>query len=78
MIESRETSSRREWFRGLGRLLGFGVLGGGVIVMGSRTLRKQDAECALLPLCDGCHILSDCSLPQANEARQETQEEHHG
>lgn len=74
---------RREWLRTFGRVIAFT----GLSSIGLLTLRSEDElastklhddPCNIQSLCQGCTILSNCSLPQAIHTRQNDEEVHNG
>ncbi len=80
MVFIREQSHhRREWFRTIGRILSLI----GLTMIGAIAFRKQDNTpnnnpCIQPSHCQGCGIFSNCSLPQAIQARRDKKEKHHG
>ena len=64
-------STRREWFRSLGRWLGSAALAalGGALTSGRARLRDKET-CINRGVCGGCGRFDDCSLPQALSAKE--------
>lgn len=64
-------TSRREFFRGIGRSLALGGMGALAAVLAGRRRRPPaDEQCINLGVCRGCSAFDGCGLPQALSARQ--------
>lgn len=66
---------RRDFFRTSGRFIALGLL---AAIGGVALLRKRDGNCEPYPLCQGCGVFEKCSLPQALQQKNNSQERRDG
>lgn len=61
-IDHNPNQPRRDFLRAAGRYIALGFL---AMIGGAALLRNRDGKCEPYPLCQGCGLYDNCSLPQA-------------